>query len=317
MNPRLTAVCELEISSMREWAGMHDEFDGDVQDLSPAGVAAALGRLGNGPPEPDPHDEAHLSAAEAGLRTSYGVVEEHRRNPLPHLGNLDLSCYDRQYAPASEREHARRRHLAAWPDAVEAAVDALDQVPAPVAAALLPATRGLQAGIPGPHDEHRGNGDGDEVVAKAVTALGRLVSHLERAADEGDPDPSLGAAHLVALMGDGEAMTVDLGRLAERADAERNRLVGAMADACRRHDPGSSPAALVPRLLGDHPAEATHIYAEATSQIAEATAFTLERDLLPDLGGECMVGPAPPSRRWAMAMMSWAAPLEEDAPSWY
>ncbi|HSH61019.1 MAG TPA: DUF885 family protein [Acidimicrobiales bacterium] len=316
MNPRLIAVCELEVSSMREWAGMHERFDGVVQDMSPAGVAAALAKLGEGPPEPDRHDEAHLSAVEAGLRTAYGVVEEHRRNPLPHIGNLDLSSYDRQYAPASEREDARRRHLAAWPDAVDAAVDALDQVPAPVARALLPAARGLEAGVPAPDDGHHRSKEG-EVVATAITALGRLVSHLERAAEEGDPDPSLGAANLVALMGDGEAMTVDLGRLAERADAERNRLFAAITEACLRHDAGSSPAQLVPRLLDDHPAEATDIYAEATGQIAEATAFTLQRDLLPDLGGRCMVGPAPPSRRWAMAMMSWAAPLEEDAPSWY
>lgn len=309
-------MCELEVASMREWAGMHERFDGVVQDLSPGGVSAAVARLGVGPTEPDSHDEAHLSAAEAGLRTTYAIVEEHRRNPLPHLGNLDLSCYERQYAPASEREDGRRRHIAAWPDAVEAAIDALDQVPAPVARALLPAARGLEAGVPLPGEGHPAGAKG-ESVAKAVAALGRLVSHLERVAEEGDPDPSLGAANLIRLMGDGEAMSVDLGRLAERADAERNRLVDAMAEACRRLDAGSSPAALVPELLADHPAEAADIYAEATGQIADATAFVLQRDLLPDLGGQCMVGPAPPSRRWAMAMMSWAAPLEEDAPSWY
>jgi uncharacterized protein (DUF885 family) len=33
--------------------------------------------------------------------------------------------------------------------------------------------------------------------------------------------------------------------------------------------------------------------------------------------GECRVGPAPESRRWAMAMMSPAAPGEPDGPSWY
>lgn len=316
MNPRLSAVCDLEVSSMREWAGMHERFDGVVQDLSPAGVSSALARLGEGRREPDSHDEAHLSAAEAGLRSTYGVVEEHRRNPLPHLGNLDLSCYDREYAPIAERADARCRHIGAWPDAVDAAIDALDRVPAPVARALLPAARGLEAGVPTPGGQSEG-GVEPEVVAKAVAALGRLVSHLERVGEEGDPDPALGAANLVRLMGDGEAMAVDLGRLAERADAERNRLVAAMAEACRRHDPGSSPAALVPQLLADHPTEVADIYAEATGQIAEATEFTLDQDLLPDLGGQCMVGPAPPSRRWAMAMMSWAAPQEQDAPSWY
>lgn len=297
---------------MREWVGMHERFDGVVQDLSPTGVSKALSRLGDGPPEADGHDEAHLSAAEAELHSTFGVVEEHRRNPLPHLGNLDLSCYDRQYAPLPERERARRSHMAAWPDAVDAAIDALDRVPAPVAEALLPAARGLEAGLPGD-----GQGDaGDDVARTALDALRRFVSHLERACEDGDPDPSLGAAPLAALMGDGEAMTVDLGRLAEQADSERNRLLALLSETCTSYR-GTPPSALVPELLGDHPTTADTLYAEATEQIAEATAFTLERDLLPHLGGQCRVGPAPPSRRWAMAMMSWSAPLEADAPSWY
>lgn len=312
MNPRLEAVCELSVTTMRELIGMHERFDGRVQDLSPSGVSAALTRLGGGPLEPDGHDEAHLSAVEVKLRTAYGVVEEHRRNPLPHLGNLDLSCYDRSYAPAAEREEARRRHLAAWPDVVDAAIASLDRVPAPVARALLPATRGLDAGLPA-----TGDGGGDGAVSAALAALQRLVAHLERASREGDPDASLGATNLVRLMGDGEAMRVDLGRLAERADAERDRLVTEMGERCSRYRAGCTPAELVPELVADHPAAPDDIYAAATGQIAEATAFTLERDLLPALGGECMVGPAPPSRRWAMAMMSWAAPLEADAPSWY
>ncbi|MDQ3569486.1 MAG: DUF885 domain-containing protein [Actinomycetota bacterium] len=311
MNPRLAAVCDASVANMRESAGMHERFDGVVQDLSPEGVSAALARLGDGPPEPDAHDEAHLLAAEAELVTAYGVVEEHRRNPLPHLGNLDLSGYDRQYGPASERDEARRRHLAAWPDAVDAAVDSLDRVPAAVARALLPAARGLDAGLP-TDDE-----DGEGAVQSARAALRRLVAHLEHAGEQGDPDASVGAAHLASLMGDGEAMPVELARVAERADAERNRLVALMHESCQRYRPGSVPSELVPELLADHPSEAAHIYSEAADQIVEATAFTLERALLPDVGGECMVGPAPPSRRWAMAMMSWAAPLEPDAPSWY
>jgi len=56
---------------------------------------------------------------------------------------------------------------------------------------------------------------------------------------------------------------------------------------------------------------------EAEALTAEAIAFTQERDLVPGLDGECLVAPSPPSRRWALAMMSWAAPYEPDAPSRY
>jgi hypothetical protein len=116
LSPRVRAVCDLDVSEAREFAGRH-EYDGKPQDLSPAGVRAGLARLeearsGSGP-LPDPHDEAHLSAAEELKRVTFARLELHRRNPLFHLGELDLSCYDRDYAPQQERDAARAAHLAA------------------------------------------------------------------------------------------------------------------------------------------------------------------------------------------------------------
>ena len=301
MNRRLRALCDMSTWEVREYAGLH-EYDGVVQDLSPSGVAAGLAQLGDGPREADSHDEAHLTAFEAAARVAFGEIEEHRRNPLVHLANLDVSCYEREYAPAEERAEARRRHLAAWPDAVDAALEALDRVPAPVAQPLVTGIRGLAVGVDDP---------------AALAAHRRLVEHVERLAAEGDPDAALGAGALAKVMGEGEAMAVDLGRLAGQADSERDRLKAILADACGRVRPGATPAELLPELLADHPTEPEQIYAEARAQIAEATAFARARDLLPELGGECRVGPAPESRRMAMAMMSWSAPWEPDAPSWY
>jgi hypothetical protein len=150
LSPRVRAVCDLDVSEAREFAGRH-EYDGKPQDLSPAGVRAGLARLeaarsGSGP-LPDPHDEAHLSAAEELKRVTFARLELHRKNPLFHLGELDLSCYDRDYAPQRERDAARAAHLAAWPQAADAAVESLDQVAAPVAEALLGGIRGLAAGL--------------------------------------------------------------------------------------------------------------------------------------------------------------------------
>jgi hypothetical protein len=297
---------------VREYAGLH-EYDGQVQDLSPSGVTAALGRLGQGPSEPNPHDEAHLRAAERGIRTALDLVEEHRRNPLVHIANLDLASYDREYAPEPERQEARRRHLAAWPDAVDGAIESLDRVPAPVARALLPAARGLGAGLEG-----TGSGaaaTGQELV-RAKEAHARFVQHIEGISDTGAPQIAIGAHQLASLMGDAEGIPLDLGRLAARADAERDRVRELLVDACDRLRPGGKTRELLAELVADHPGP-EGIAEEALALIAESTAFVLERDLLGDPGGECRVGPAPPSRRWAMAMMSWTAPFEADAPAWY
>lgn len=308
MDARLRALCDLSVPYAREGAGLH-EYDGVIQDLSPAGVRAGLAALG-GPdaaPREDGHDEAHLAAFEEHDRVVFGELEMHRRDPRVHINNLELAFYDKAYAPEPERAAARARHLAQWPDAVAMALESLDRVSAPVADALLGSARGQRAAVL--------PGDG-EAGQRALAALERLIAHLEAAARDGDPDPALGGAALTRFIGSGEALDVDLGRLAERADAERDRLRAMLTEACRQLDPDRKPAELIPELLADHP-DADGVLAEARAQTAEVIAFSRDRRLAPYLDGVCEVGPAPESMRWAMAMMSWNAPGEAEAPSWY
>jgi hypothetical protein len=311
LTPRLRAVCDLHVAEVREGSGRH-EYDGRVQDLSRAGVRAGLAALDDAvradPPLADAHDEAQLTAFADAARVEFGDLELHRRNPAVHLGNLDLACYDRDYAPAAQRDQARREHLAAWPQAIEAALDALDQVPAPVADALAAAIRGLAAGIPADADEG--------VRTAALDAHTRLVTRMEQAADSGDPDAALGGAALSALMGTADALPVDLGRLSERADAERDRLTERLADSCARIDPGRPALEVARELVRDHP-DTDGVIEAARLWTTRAMDFTREHDLVPYPDGECLVGLAPESRRWAMAMMSPAAPGEPEGPSWY
>jgi hypothetical protein len=307
---RLHAVCDLMMPQAREMSGLH-EYDGRVQDLSPDGVRRSLSALDRarraGDPLPDPHDEAHLRVFEESMRVQYGDLELHRRDPYPHLSNLELACYDREYASREERAAARRAHLAQWPDAVEGSLASLDSVNAPVAAALLGAAHGLAAGL---------DPESDRTEAEALRAHARLIAHLERAAREGDPDPRLGGAALAALMGSQEGIRVDLGALERQAERERDRLAELLADSCRTLDPDRTVDELIPGLLADHP-DADGVIAEAARLTDEVIDFSRARGLAPYLDGECLVGPAPPSRRWSMAMMNWAAPGERDTASWY
>ncbi len=292
---------------IRELAGVH-EYDGVVMDLSPSGRKAALERLGPSSPGErlaDRHDESHLGAAELAARAE-AEAEFLQWNPLPHIQNLDVSCYDREYAPEPQRQRAREAHLARWPEAVDASLESLRAVPAPVAGALVGAVRGLADGISGRTD----------VEVAALQGHGRLLGRIQDAAASGNPDASLGATALARLLGDAESMPVDLGRLEERADQERDRLRARLNEACERLSPGVPASRLVPELLRDHPSE-KGIYAAARETIDEATAFVIDNDLLPPPGGACEVGPAPPSRRWAAAMMYWTAPYEDDAPARY
>jgi len=177
-----------------------------------------------------------------------------------------------------------------------------------VAEALLGGVRGLAAGIPR---------DADPAARDAALAAhGRLVAHMERAARTGDPDAALGSAALTALMSAAEGMPADLGRLAEEADTERDRLRALLTESCARVDPARPALEVARELVRDHPdsggvIEAARVWTE------RAIAFTRERDLVPYHDGVCLVGLAPESRRWAMAMISTNAPGEPDAPSWY
>jgi hypothetical protein len=301
---RLRALLELSIPDAREGTGRH-EYDGRIQDLSPTGVKTGLTQLG-GPEVGDPHDEAHLQVFEESARVRLGELELHRRNPLVHLENLDLSCYDRDYAPEGERLLARRRHLALWPDAVAMACESLDLVPAPVATALLPGIRGLADGI----EDQPG-------APEARAAHKRLVAHIEERGRSGTPDTALGRSALERLMGVDEGVAdVDLTALSERAERERDRLTALMDEGRERWAPGVPSGEVVQTLLADHPA-ADGVLDAARTATAETIEFCRERGWLTHLDGVCRVGVAPPSRRWATAMLAWAGPYEEDAPSHY
>jgi hypothetical protein len=311
LHPRVRAVCDLNVAEAREYGGRH-EYDGVPQDLSPEGVAAGLAGLAAaraaGPVIGDPHDEAHLRAFEDLQQVVYGDLELHRSNPLIHLGELDLACYDKDYAPEADRYAARAAHLAAWPTVIDAAIRSLDQVPAPVAVSLLSGIRGLAAGIPA---------DADPASREAALAAhARLVAHVRRAAESGPRDAAIGSAGLTALLSAGEAIDVDLTGLAARADTERDRLTGRLTEAAALIDPSRAPLDLARDLVKDHP-DRTGVIETARYWTERALAFTRERDLVPVHDGVCLVGEAPESRRWAMAMISTNAPAEPDAPSWY
>jgi hypothetical protein len=316
LSPRLRAICDLSVADVREYSGRH-EYDGRTQDLSPDGVRAGLARLAeakaSGNRYQDEHDEAQVAAATEAHRVGFADLELHRRNPAYHVFELDLACYDRDYAPQAQRDAARAKHVAAWPTVVDAAIVSLDQVSAPVAEAMLASVRGLAEGLrPAAGETTEQQRDREA----ALEAHARLVAHIEHAAAHGDPDPALGSRGLAALMSSAEAMPVDLGRLAEQADAERDRLHAMLADGCARVLPGEAPMAAARELVRDHP-DGAGVMDAARHWTQKAIEFTREHDLVPYHDGVCLVGPAPESRRWAMAMMSPAAPGEPDGPSWF
>ena len=293
MEPRLRAVCDLGVAEAREGGGRH-EYDGRVQDLSPGGVRRGLAALG-GDPLPDAYDEALVAAQEAGLRAFFGELRLHRRNPMPHLANLDVSGYDREYAPAEVS--GPRPGPGTWPrgrQAVDGSVAALDEVAPAIATATLSAARGLAAGL-----------DEDDPVEAA--ALGRRPGSSRTWSRP--PAPATAATAPTARSAGGSAPTgwpccCRLGRGHRRRPGGdvgpgRRRAGPAAGDARRRLRAGSPRAArcaeLVAELQRDHP-DADGVLAEAQALTDEVIAWTTERRLVPysdgDLSGRAGAGVA-------------------------
>jgi hypothetical protein len=272
------------MSTVREYAGRH-EYDGRVEDLSPEGVRAGLARLG-GPPEGRSRAarEAHLAAFERLVRLELGELELHRSNPLYHIGALDVSCYDRDYAPAAERAEARRRHLAAWPDAVDAAVAALDRVAAPVAEALLPAAQGLTADL-APEAE-------DPVVERALAPTSAWSPTWRRPPPTATrTPPSAGGRWSGCSAPARPSRSTWAGWRSGPTPSGTG--CGPCWTSLRRLEPGGPPPRWWTGCCDDHP-DTGGVLREAQAMTAESIAFTLERDLVPGLDGECLVAPAPP-----------------------
>ena len=182
--------------------------------------------------EPDPYDEAHLAAFEANAGVVYEQLELYRSNPLPHLGEMDLACYDRDYAPQAERDAARTAHLRRWPEAAEHAIEALDRLSKPIAGSLVNAVRGLSAGIP-PTTE-------PAIRDAALAAHARLTGHIERAAADRPPGrrpgrPGAGRA--------AQQLRGDPGRPGPAGRGGRRRAGPAARPGWPRTVPGSTPAA--------------------------------------------------------------------------
>ena len=88
---------------------------------------------------------------------------------------------------------------------IDAAVESLDELTAPVADSLLGGIRGLAAGIRRTRTRRRARRRPPRTAARHACRAGRL---------QGNPDAALGSAALAALLGTAEAMDVDLGSLA-------------------------------------------------------------------------------------------------------
>ena len=256
LNPRLRAVCDLNMAEMREYSGRH-EYDGQAAGPVPGGGARWPGPARRGGRGRAADWRPARRGAAGGLRGArrLSLGELAAAPPQPGLCTWPrwtwLATSGNTVRPP-DRERARLAHLAAWPTGGRGGHLCARPGQRAGGGRAGQRVRGLVAGIPGTAAPPGAGGRG-------APRMARLVGHVDDAAAHGAPDAALGGPALAALMSSAEGVQVDLGELGERADAERDRLSGLLAESCARVDPGRPPLAVARELVRDHPdAEGVH-----------------------------------------------------------
>ena len=239
----------------------------------PGGRAGPAGRARRGAP----------GRVRGPRRVEYRDLELHRRNPLLHLAELDLACYDREYAPAGERSAAR--------------LSAAGRVAAGGGRRAGLARSGQRAG--GGRAAERDPRAGRRHPGRRAAAGGRGGAGRARTAGartwpgghRGRSGPGAGRGR--AGRADGQRRGHRPSTWAswpERADAERDRLLARLAEDCARIDGSRPPLELCRELVRDHPGP-DEVIGAAEQWTSQAIEFTRDRDLVPYHDGVCLVGP--------------------------
>ena len=312
MEPRLRALCDLGVAEAREGA---------------AGTSTTAGSR-TCPPPACGGGWRRSAATRSPIRTTRRWSRRRRRA----CGRSSASCGCtaatrcrtwRTWTSAATTGSTRRPRSGprpgpgTWPrgrPAVDASVAALDEV-APADRRRHPVRGPRARRRPGRGRPGRGRGAGGACPARRAPGVRRR--HRRRRRRRARARPALGA--------DGLTLLLSAGRGHRRRPGGRcrpgPRPSGTGCGRCSTRPAAGSPRAArwpswSPELLRDHP-DADGVLAEAQALTDEVIAWTTERRLVPYSDGTCLVAPAPESRQWAMAMMSWAAPGEPDTPSFY
>jgi len=160
-----------------------------------------LASLGKGAPEPNAHDEAHLSAAE---RRAHCILRGRgpQVEPVGSPPDLDLACYDA--STPRRRAGSGQGSFTCAPGRTPSTVRSSPSysIPAPVGRAF--------AGGPRARRGPRVGGRPSSARDRGRASLDRLIAHQQDAAAN-DLPMRASARELGRLLGDPEAMTIDLG----------------------------------------------------------------------------------------------------------
>ena len=317
--------------------GRH-EYDGQIADLSQAGIDAEVARLkkaiadaqsftGNKLTPEQRYERDYLIAVAKGelFWIDPEGADQRHTNPASYLGFVDPSVYITvPYAPKEQRLKAYIKFLQNIPRAAEQ-MRANIKTPMPISFVDYAKNAfggfvdyypgdGMAAwkGVGTPEDQKALQAATDN----AVKAMKDTVAWVESQRASAKPNFALGKAKFQRMLADTEMVTTPVEELERigRADLASNQKL--LKDACSRYAPGATIQDCMLKMNADKPEGGP--VAGARAQLAGLKKFIIDHDIVTIPGPEeAKVEESPPYNRQNSAYINIPGPYEKNLPSVY
>ncbi len=315
------------------YAGLH-QYDGTASDWSldaareySAWLAAAIGAA-KGYADlqgVDAFERDYLVTALESEAFWIDATNYLTKNPLWYIRGIGTGVYvDREYAPLEDRLRAYTRYVENVPRMLQQMRDNLEPpLPAPFVTMAQRILNGLAEYLVDTVPQQFAAVDNDalqrqftaanDAAAKAVKTSADWLGELQATATQ---DYALGEELFLRMLSETQGIDVTLEELQAAGQADLDRNLEMLYDACAEFAPGESTGDCVRRVQERKPPEGA--VGGATRQLPHLKAFIIENDIVSIPGTEdALVAEAPPHRRFNFAYIEIPGPFEKGLPSVY
>jgi uncharacterized protein (DUF885 family) len=317
--------------------GRH-EYDGQIADLSQAGIEAEVARLKKVIADAEGFSNDKLTKEQQYERDYLVAVakgqlfwidpagaDQLHNNPAAYLNFIDPSVYITvPYAPKEQRLKAYIKFLQNVPRATE---QMRANIKTPMATSFVDyaakAFGGFVEYYPGDGmAAWKGVGTEEDQKAlktaadNAVKAMKDTVAWVESQRASAKPNFALGKEKYQRMLADTEMVTTPVDELEKigRADLEANQKL--LKEACSRYAPGATIPACMDKMNSDKPVGGP--VAEARRQLPMLKQFLIDKNIVTIPGPEeAKVEESPPYNRQNAAYINIPGPYEKNLPSVY
>jgi uncharacterized protein (DUF885 family) len=247
------------------------------------------------------------------------------KNPLTYISDIGTGVYvDREYAPLEDRLRAYTRYVENVPRMLEQMRDNLEPpLPAPFVTMGQRILNGLAEYLADTVPQQFAAVENDALQRQFTAANGAAAEAVKQSADwlgglqaTATQDYALGEELFLRMLSETQGIDVTLEELRAAGQADLDRNLETLYQACAKFAPGESTEDCVLKVQERKPPEGA--VGGATRQLPDLKAFIVGNDIVSIPGTEdALVAEAPPHRRFNFAYIEIPGPFEKGLPSVY